>query len=80
MALSARASQIAANMNGFEILVGRYAVAHLRLAQIIEGAKGALSSGRLKIYLADTLGRPFTTPRGGLTRYGRRCDRLCRAT
>jgi hypothetical protein len=66
-AVGGRASQIAANMYGFEILVGPYAVAHLRLAQIIEGAKGTLPGGRLKIYLADTLGSPFTTPRGGLT-------------
>jgi hypothetical protein len=52
-------------MYGFEILVGPYAVAHLRLAQVIEGANGTLPDGRLKVYLADTLESPYTTPSGG---------------
>ncbi len=66
-AVGGRASQIAANMYGFEILVGPYAVVHLRLAQVIEGANGTLPDGRLKVYLADTLESPYTTPSGGLS-------------
>src|SRR6202041_881820 len=66
-AVAARASQMAENMYGFEILVGPYAVAHLRLKQAIEGAGGSLptigqgknAEKRLKIYLADTLESPF---------------------
>src|SRR5581483_8435500 len=37
-AVPARARQMAENMHGFEILVGPYAVAHLRLSQALEGA------------------------------------------
>lgn len=65
-AVPGRASQLAQNMYGFEILVGPYAVAHLRLAKTIEGEGGTLPHGRVRIYLADTLASPFTTPPGGL--------------
>ena len=40
-AVPARAVQMAKNMHGFEILVGPYAVAHLRLTQALEGAMNA---------------------------------------
>jgi predicted helicase len=53
-------------MYGFEILVGPYAVAHLRLTQALEGS-GAQIAARLKIYLADTLESPNASPPGGLT-------------
>ncbi|HEV7877946.1 type ISP restriction/modification enzyme [Bradyrhizobium sp.] len=74
-AVSARASQMAKNMYGFEILVGPYAVAHLRLKQALEGAMNeekqkeeqpSLLGERLKIYLADTLASPNKAPPGGL--------------
>lgn len=65
-AIPARAEQMALNMYGFEILVGPYAVAHLRLSQTLEGA-GAKIPGRIKIYLADTLESPNATPPGGLS-------------
>ena len=73
-AVAGRASQMAENMYGFEILVGPYAVAHLRLKQTIESEGGSLPKAtegkgterRLKVYLADTLESPFTTPPGGL--------------
>jgi predicted helicase len=63
-------------MHGFEILVGPYAVAHLRLTQALEGAiNDAKEEGepeeklerRLRIYLADTLESPNAAPPGGLT-------------
>jgi hypothetical protein len=68
-----RAAQMAENMLGFELLVGPYAVAHLRLTQSLEGALQSVSGHhvilpeRLKIYLADTLESPNATPPGGLT-------------
>jgi hypothetical protein len=73
-AVPARAAQMAKNMHGFEILVGPYAVAHLRLTQALEGAMNADSDdgevkvlqGRLGIYLADTLESPEKAPPGGL--------------
>lgn len=74
-AVPARARQVAENMHGFEILVGPYAVAHLRLTQGLEGAiNDAKATGepeeklgkRLNIYLADTLGSPNKAPPGGL--------------
>ena len=65
-AVPERATQMAENMYGFEILVGPYAVAHLRLTQALEGA-GASISDRVKVYLADTLESPNATPPGGLT-------------
>jgi hypothetical protein len=75
-AVPARARQMAENMHGFEVLVGPYAVAHLRLTQALEGAiNDAKGEGepeerldkRLSIYLADTLESPNAAPPGGLT-------------
>lgn len=74
-AVPARARQMADNMHGFEILVGPYAVAHLRLTQALEGAiNDSKAVGepdeklgkRLNIYLADTLESPNAAPPGGL--------------
>jgi hypothetical protein len=74
-AVPARARQMAQNMYAFEILVGPYAVAHLRLTQALEGAiNNAKLEGepdekldkRLNIYLADTLESPNKAPPGGL--------------
>ncbi|MCJ8519079.1 hypothetical protein ABID21_002212 [Pseudorhizobium tarimense] len=74
-AVPARARQMADNMHGFEVLVGPYAVAHLRLTQALEGAiNDAKETGqpeeklgkRLNIYLADTLESPNKAPPGGL--------------
>ena len=62
-------------MYGFEVLVGPYAVAHLRLTQALEGAiNNSKAPGepeerlgkRLNIYLADTLESPNSAPPGGL--------------
>ena len=76
-AVPARVRQMAENMHGFEILVGPYAVAHLRLTQALEGAmndaKAAVGDPeeklgkKLNIYLADTLESPNAAPPGGLT-------------
>ncbi len=75
-AVPARARQMAENMHGFEVLVGPYAVAHLRLTQALEGAMNEVKAAgepeeklgkRLNIYLADTLESPNAAPPGGLT-------------
>ena len=75
-AVPERARQMAENMYGFEILVGPYAVAQLRLTQTLEGAMNAdkvetepqVTFGkRLNIYLADTLASPNAKPPGQLT-------------
>jgi predicted helicase len=74
-AVPARAKQMAENMYGFEVLVGPYAVAHLRLTQALEGAINESKAAgapeeklgkRLNIYLADTLESPNSAPPGGL--------------
>ncbi len=74
-AVPARAKQMAENMYGFEVLVGPYAVAHLRLTQALEGAiNDSKAAGEpeeklgrpLNIYLADTLESPNSAPPGGL--------------
>ena len=73
-AVPARARQMAENMYGFEVLVGPYAVAHLRLTQALEGAINETKEAggtketlgkRLNIYLADTLESPNAAPPGG---------------
>ena len=75
-AVPERARQMAENMYGFEILVGPYAVAQLRLTQTLEGAMNAEKvetepqatyGKRLNIYLADTLESPNAKPPGQLT-------------
>jgi len=75
-AVPGRARQMAENMYGFEILVGPYAVAQLRLTQTIEGAMNEartedepeqMLDKRLNIYLADTLESPSKKPPGQLT-------------
>ena len=62
----ARGSQMARNMYGFEILIGPYAVSHLRLTQALE-SEGTSLRERLNIFLADTLDSPHVAPPGGLT-------------
>ncbi|SCB30428.1 N-6 DNA Methylase [Bradyrhizobium yuanmingense] len=74
-AVPSRARQMAENMHGFEVLVGPYAVAHLRLSQALEGVMNQAKvqgdpeeklAKRLNIYLADTLESPNKAPPGGL--------------
>ena len=65
-AVAARATQMARNMFGFEILMGPYAVAHLRLSQEFRHAKAELPPDGLRFYLADTLSSPYTTPPGAM--------------
>lgn len=52
------ASQMARNLYGFELLVGPYAVAHLRLTQAVKEAGGREPDDGVHIYLTDTLESP----------------------
>ena len=53
------ATQAARNIHGFEILVGPYAVAHLRLTQEILAEGGQLPPDGVHVYLTDTLESPL---------------------
>ena len=64
---AARATAAASNFYGFEILVGPYAVAHLRVAQRILERGGTLPADGAKVYLADTLESPFVPGQGKQT-------------
>lgn len=63
-AVPGRASALAENVHGFEILVGPYAVAHLRLTQAILAAGGELPADGAHVYLADTLENPYAKELG----------------
>ena len=56
------ATQAGKNMYAFEILVGPYAVAHLRIAQQILAEGGALPQGGVQVFLTDTLESPNAPP------------------
>lgn len=66
-ALPGRATDLAANTHAFEILIGPYAVAHLRLSQQIIAAGGTLPADGAHVYLTDTLESPFAAPPGQMT-------------
>ena len=56
------ATVAARNMHAFEILVGPYSVAHLRLTQLIASEGGTLPDDGVHVYLTDTLESPFAQP------------------
>ncbi|HET9713262.1 MAG TPA: hypothetical protein VFP64_15315, partial [Pyrinomonadaceae bacterium] len=60
--VAARSSECANNFHGFEILVGPYAVAHLRLTQVISDYGGTLPSDGIRVFLTDTLESPYAEP------------------
>jgi len=62
-----RATVAASNFHGFELLVGPYAVAHLRVAQRVLERGGTLPTDGAKVYLADTLESPFVPGEGKQT-------------
>jgi hypothetical protein len=63
-AVGTRATHAARNIHAFEILVGPYAVAHLRLSQQVLDADGSLPDDGVHVYLTDTLESPHHVPRG----------------
>lgn len=56
------ATTAAHNMHAFEILVGPYAVAHLRLTQQILSVGGTVPDDGVHVYLTDTLESPHEKP------------------
>ncbi|HYN74412.1 MAG TPA: N-6 DNA methylase, partial [Candidatus Methanoperedens sp.] len=56
------ATTAAARIHAFEILVGPYAVAHLRLTQQLVAEGGTLPKDGVHVYLTDTLESPFAPP------------------
>ncbi|MBA2557723.1 MAG: N-6 DNA methylase, partial [Chloroflexi bacterium] len=66
-AVAGRASTLARNTHGFELLIGAYAVAHLRLSQQVLGAGGELPADGAHVYLTDTLESPHAEPHGQMT-------------
>lgn len=55
-------NDLAKNVYAFEILVGPYAVAHLRVSEILHDFRAADPADGLRVYLTDTLANPFTEP------------------
>jgi hypothetical protein len=56
------ATTAGSNVHGFELLVGPYAVVHLRLAQLITAQGGTLPQDGVRVYLTDTLESPDAKP------------------
>lgn len=57
-----RTTVLARNLHGFELLVGAYAVAQLRVAQRVIANGGEIPEDGLPILLADTLESPYAAP------------------
>ena len=61
------AGELAKNTHAFEILVGPYAVAHLRISEAIRAHGGTVPEDGLPVYLTDTLESPNAdAPAGGI--------------
>lgn len=56
------ATKCAENIHAFENMVGPYAVAHLRLTQLIANHGGTLPRDGIQVYLTDTLESPNQVP------------------
>lgn len=65
------ATKCAENIHAFENMVGPYAVAHLRLTQLITSHGGTLPRDGIHVYLTDTLESPNIEP-AVLTIFARR--------
>jgi len=65
-AVSSHASALARNINAFELLVGPYAVAHLRLTERIVSFGGTIPKDGVHVFLTDTLESPYAQPPGAL--------------
>lgn len=60
--VAAKATDCARNFYAFEILVGPYAVAHLRLTKLISDRWGTLPPEGIHVFLTDTLESPHADP------------------
>jgi len=63
--VSGYATDMARSIHAFEILVGPYAVSHLRLTQAVADAGGTLPQDGVHVYLTDTLEAPHAQPPKG---------------
>lgn len=61
-AVPAVLNALAKNLYAFEVLVGPYAVAHLRISEILQDFKAQAPSDGLRVYLTDTLSNPYKEP------------------
>lgn len=61
-AVAEYATRCAQNMYAFELQVGPYAVAHLRLTKLLMDAGASLPEDGLHVLLTDTLDSPFIDP------------------
>jgi hypothetical protein len=61
-AVAAKATTLAANIHGFELMTGPYAVSELRLTRALRDRGAALPKAGLGVLLADTLESPFGKP------------------
>ena len=61
-AVAEYATRCAQNMYAFELQVGPYAVAHLRLTKLLTDAGATLPEDGLHVLLTDTLDSPFIDP------------------
>ena len=61
-AVPAEATALGKSMHGFELLVGPYAVAQLRVTREIKSRSGSLPKTGPEIFLTDTLEDPATVP------------------
>lgn len=58
------AGKMARNIHAFELLVGPYAITHLRVAERVMDAGGSLPEDGVRVYLTDTLESPHASPPG----------------
>jgi hypothetical protein len=63
-AVPGRADILANNIHAFELLVGPYTVAHLRVTQRLRDAGATLGADAVQVFLTDTLESPDTEIRG----------------
>jgi hypothetical protein len=61
-AVESAATQLAQNLHGFELMVGPYAVAEMRLTRALTSLGAELPKDGLRLYLTDTLESPRTKP------------------
>jgi len=61
-AVAGKATALAANIFGFELMTGPYAVSELRLTRALKDRGATLPKDGVGIYLADTLESPFGIP------------------
>lgn len=61
-AVPGQATELANNLIGFEIMVGPYAVAELRISRLLSDYGAQLPTSGIRVYLTDTLESPHAVP------------------